>query len=84
MIVEVEHNHYGQHIGKTNAYHLEELNEALYNLAIIVYPYAHTFNRLSLLALYWRIYRVTNARRPLQIIAALNIAWMIAAVSQIC
>ena len=83
MIVEVEHNHYGQHIGKTDAYHLEEFNKGLYGLAI-VYPLALTLSKLSLLALYWRIFRVTTARRPLQIVAALNVAWMIAAVSNIC
>ena len=83
MIVEVEQNHHGQHIGKNNAYYLEEFNKVLYGLAI-VYPFALTFNKLSLLALYWRIFRVTNARRPLQIVAALDIAWMIAAVSKIC
>lgn len=80
MIVEVEHNYYGQHIGKTDAYHLDGFNKGLYGLAI-VYPLALTFSKLSLLALYWRIFRVTSARRPLQIVAALNIAWMIAAVS---
>ena len=83
VIVEVEHNFYGQHIGKSDAYHLEEFNKGLYGLAII-YPLALTFSKLSLLALYWRIFRVTNARRPLQIVAALNIAWMIAAVSNMC
>lgn len=83
VIVEVEHNYYGQHIGKTNAYHLEEFNKGLYGLAI-VYPLALTLSKLSLLALYWRIFRVTNARRPLQIVAALNVAWMTAAVSNIC
>ena len=83
MIVEVEHNYYGQHIGKTDAYHLEEFSKGLYGLAI-VYPLALTLSKLSLLALYWRIFRVTTARRPLQIVAALNVAWMIAAVSNIC
>lgn len=80
MIFEVEHNYYGQHIGKSDTHHLEEFNKGLYGLAI-VYPLALTFSKLSLLALYWRIFRVTNARRPLQIVAALNIGWMIAAVS---
>jgi len=80
VIVEVEHNYYGQHIGKSDAYHLEEFNKGLYSLAI-VYPIALTFSKLSLLALYWRIFRVTTARRPLQIAAVLNIAWMLAAVS---
>lgn len=83
MIFEVEHNYYGQHIGKTDAYHLEEFNKGLYGLAI-VYPLALTFSKLSLLALYWRIFGVTSARRPLQIVAALNVGWMIAAVRKIC
>ena len=82
MIVEVEYNYYGQHIGKSDAYHLEEFNKGLYGLAI-VYPLALTFSKLSLLALYWRIFQRTNAKRPLQIVAALNIAWMIAAVSNL-
>lgn len=78
MIFQVKHNFYGQHIGKSDAYHLEKFNKGLYATAI-VYPLALTFSKLSLLALYWRIFRVTNARRPLQIVAALNIGWMIAA-----
>ena len=77
------HNYCGQHIGKSDAYHLEHFNKALYGL-IMAYPIALTSSKLSLLALYWRIFRVTNARRPLQIVAALNIAWMIAAVSDTC
>ena len=80
MIVEVEHHFYGQHIHKSNDHHLEEYHKGLYGLAI-VYPLALTFSKLSLLALYWRIFRVTSARRPLLIVAALNIGWMIAAVS---
>ena len=83
MIFEVEHDYYGQHIGKTDAYHLQEFNKGLYGLAI-VYPLALTFSKLSLLALYWRIFGVTSARLPLQIVAALNIGWMIAAVRLIC
>ena len=81
-MVEVQYNFYGQHIGKSDAYHLEEFNKGLYGLAI-VYPLALTFSKLSLLALYWRIFRVTTARLPLQIVAALNIAWMLAAVSTV-
>ena len=81
-MVEVQYNFYGQHIGKSDAYHLEEFNKGLYGLAI-VYPLALTFSKLSLLALYWRIFRVTTARFPLQIVAALNIAWMLAAVGTV-
>lgn len=80
VIVEVEHDYYGQHIGKSDTYHLEEFNKGLYGLAI-VYPLALTLSKSSLLALYWRIFRRTNAKRRLQIVAALNIVWMIAAVS---
>lgn len=83
MIVEVEHNYFGQHTGKSDAYHLEEFNKGLYGLAV-VYPLALTFSKLSLLALYWRMFQRTNAKRPLQIVAALNIAWMTAAVSSLC
>ncbi|KAL9639793.1 MAG: hypothetical protein Q9164_000692, partial [Protoblastenia rupestris] len=78
VIVEVEHHFYGQHIHKSNDYHLEEYHKGLYGLAI-VYPLALTFSKLSLLALYWRIFRVTSARRPLLIVAAFNVGWMIAA-----
>lgn len=82
MIVEVEQNYYGQHIHKSDVHHLEEFDKGLYGLAI-VYPLALTFGKLSLLALYWRIFRVTTARRPLQIVAAVNVGWMLAAVSRI-
>ena len=82
VIVQVEHNYFGQHIGKTDPYQVEEFNKGLYGVAI-VYPLALTFSKLSLLALYWRIFRVTSARRPLQIAAALNVAWMTAAVGRI-
>ena len=81
-MVEVQYNFYGQHIGKSDAHHLEEFNKGLYGLAI-VYPLALTFSKLSLLALYWRIFRVTTARLPLQIVAAVNIGWMLAAVREI-
>jgi len=53
-VVEVQYNFYGQHVGKSDAYHLEEFSKGLYGLAI-VYPLALTFSNLSLLALYWRI-----------------------------
>lgn len=72
-------NFYGQHIGKTDPYHLTQFFKGLYGLAII-YPVALSLSKLSLLALYWRIFRVTSARLPMQIAAGLNIAWGIAAV----
>lgn len=79
-MVEIKQNYYGQHIHKSDEHHLIEYEKGLYGLAI-VYPVALTFSKLSLLALYWRIFRVTTARRPLQIVAAVNIGWMLAAVS---
>ena len=78
-MVEVQQNYYDQHIGKFDAYHLKEFHKGLYDLTI-VYSLVLTFSKLSLLALYWRIFRVTTARLSLQIVAALNIGWMLAAV----
>lgn len=78
---QVQHNFYGQHVGKSDAYHLMQFHKGFYGV-IVFYPVALTFSKLSLLALYWRIFRVTTARRPLQIVAALNIGWMLAAVIQ--
>ncbi|MCJ1251006.1 hypothetical protein MMC30_008237 [Trapelia coarctata] len=78
VIVEVQQNYYGQHIGKSDPYHLTQFFKGLYGLAII-YPVALSLSKLSLLALYWRIFRVTTARLPMQIAAALNIGWGVAA-----
>ena len=75
----MELNFYGQHIGKSDPFHVEEFFKGLYGLAII-YPVALTLSKLSLLALYWRIFRGTKGKLPIQIAAALNIGWMIAAV----
>lgn len=78
-IVEVQRNFTGQHIGKFDEYHLKEFGKTSYCM-ILLYTPALTFSKLSLLALYWRIFRVTSARLPLQILAALNIAYMLATV----
>ena len=80
VIAEVRYNYYGQHIGKSDPYHLEEFYKGLYALAI-VYPIALILSKLSLLALYWRIlHRVKSAKPALEIAAGLNIAWAFAAV----
>jgi len=79
VIAEVERNYYGQHVGKSDAHHLEEFSKGLYGLAI-VYPVALSLSKLSLLALYWRIFAGTKGRLPIQVAAALNIGWMLAAV----
>lgn len=79
VIVLVQYDYYGQHISKSNPHLVEEYFKGLYGIAII-YPIALTLSKLSLLALYWRVFRITSARRPLQVVAALNIGWMIAAV----
>lgn len=79
-VVEVQRNFAGQHIGKSDAYHLTEFSKALYGMILIFYP-ALTFSKLSLLAFYWRIFRITNARLPLQVVAALHILYMLTTVS---
>ncbi|KAK4696408.1 hypothetical protein P7C71_g1495, partial [Lecanoromycetidae sp. Uapishka_2] len=77
-LVNVQDNHYGQHIGKASAQDTKRFLQLLYYMAITYCP-ALTLSKLSLLALYWRIFRVSTARRPMQIAAALNIGWGIAA-----
>lgn len=70
----------GQNISKTDVPHLESFLKLAY-ASIVIFPIALTLSKLSLLALYWRIFRMTTGRRPLQIVAIINIAWMISAVS---
>lgn len=79
-IVNVPENHYGQHVGKATPQDVERFLKLLYFMAITYVP-SLTLSKLSLLALYWRIFRVTTARRPLQIATALNLGWGIAAVT---
>ncbi|TVY71505.1 Satratoxin biosynthesis SC1 cluster protein [Lachnellula suecica] len=79
MIIEVHRDSYGQHVGKITGPHVVSFLKALYSVALL-YPMSLTFSKLSLLALYWRIFRVSQGRIPILIAAALNIAWMIAAV----
>jgi hypothetical protein len=74
------YNFYGQHIGKSDPAHLQAYLKGLFGIAIL-YPIALTASKLSLLALYHRIFGVTKAKTPLKIAVALNIMWMIAAVS---
>ncbi|CAD6452955.1 22fca002-3190-48d2-8734-e08a010868c9 [Sclerotinia trifoliorum] len=62
IIVRVQTNFCGQHIGKLDPGHLEAYLEGLYVLAII-YPVALSMSKLSLLAPYWRAFAVT--RNPL-------------------
>jgi hypothetical protein len=59
--------------------HLISFVKGLY-VGAIMFPIALTFSKLSLLALYWRIFRVPKGRTPFIVAAAVNIAWMIAAV----
>lgn len=80
IIFEVQQNFYGQHIGKVDAQHLTSFVKGLYALSII-YPMALTFSKLSLIALYWRIFRDAKGRTSFVVVAAVNLAWMIAAVS---
>ncbi|THV55552.1 hypothetical protein BGAL_0006g00040 [Botrytis galanthina] len=83
LIFEVQHNYYGQHIGKMDIPHLMSFVKGLY-VATIMYPIALTFSKLSLLALYWRIFRVPKGQMPFIVAAAVNIAWMTAALTLIC
>ncbi|KAF7949827.1 uncharacterized protein EAE97_003336 [Botrytis byssoidea] len=79
LIFEVQHNYYGQHIGKMDIPHLMSFVKGLY-VATIMYSIALTFSKPSLLALYWRIFRVPKGQMPFIVAAAVNIAWMTAAV----
>ncbi|TVY83372.1 Satratoxin biosynthesis SC1 cluster protein [Lachnellula suecica] len=79
MIYEVQQNFFGQHIGKVDVVHLTSFVKALY-VGSILYPVCLTFSKLSLLALYWRIFRVSSGRIPVIVACAVNIAWMTAAV----
>lgn len=63
--------------------HLMSFGRALY-VGSILYPVCLTFSKLSLLALYWRIFRVSSGRIPVIVACAVNIAWMIAAVRSAC
>ncbi|KAJ8061871.1 hypothetical protein OCU04_009662 [Sclerotinia nivalis] len=80
IIVEVQTNFYGQHIGKSDPEHLEAYLKGLYVLTII-YPVALSMCKLSLLALYWRVFAVTRGRIPILVASALNGAWCVAAAS---
>ncbi|KAB8292355.1 hypothetical protein EYC80_008095 [Monilinia laxa] len=78
IIVEVQENFYGQHICKSDSQHLEAYMKGLYFLAII-YPVALSMSKLSLLALYWRIFAVTGGRIPILLAGGVNGAWGVAA-----
>ncbi|ATZ57857.1 hypothetical protein BCIN_15g03810 [Botrytis cinerea B05.10] len=80
IIVEVNNNFYGQHVHKSDPEHLEAYLKGLYALALL-YPIALSTSKLSLLALYWRVFAVTGGRVPILFASAINAAWGIAAVS---
>ncbi|KAI9651200.1 hypothetical protein NHQ30_001237 [Ciborinia camelliae] len=77
-IVILQTNLYGQHIGKSDAKHLEAFMKGLYALSLI-YPIALSMSKLSLLALYWRIFAVTGGRIPIIVASVVNGAWGFAA-----
>lgn len=79
LLYEVYNNYFGQHVGKVDPVHLVSFAKSLY-VASILYPVCLTFSKLSLLALYWRIFRLSQGRIPIIVACALNIAWMVAAV----
>ncbi|KAA8564337.1 hypothetical protein EYC84_011281 [Monilinia fructicola] len=78
ILVEVQDNFYGQHIGKSDSQHLEAYMKGLYLLAI-TYPVALSMSKLSLLALYWRVFAVTGGRIPILLAGGVNGAWGFAA-----
>ncbi|TGO63201.1 hypothetical protein BOTNAR_0103g00200 [Botryotinia narcissicola] len=78
IIVEVNSNFYGQHIHKSDPEHLEAYLKGLYALALL-YPIALSTSKLSLLALYWRVFAVTGGKVPIIFDTAINGAWGIAA-----
>ncbi|KAF7945193.1 hypothetical protein EAE96_009972 [Botrytis aclada] len=80
IIVEVNNNFYGQHVHKSDPEHLEAYLKGLYALALL-YPIALSMSKLSLLALYWRVFAVTSGKVPILFASAINGAWGIAALA---
>ncbi|TGO17485.1 hypothetical protein BTUL_0017g00660 [Botrytis tulipae] len=78
IIVEVNSNFYGQHVHKSDPEHLEAYLKGLYALALL-YPIALSTSKLSLLALYWRVFAITGGKVPIIFATAINGAWGIAA-----
>ncbi|TGO47489.1 hypothetical protein BCON_0275g00050 [Botryotinia convoluta] len=78
IIVEVNNNFYGQHVHKSDPEHLEAYLKGLYALALL-YPIALSTSKLSLLALYWRVFAVTGGKVPILFASAINGAWGVAA-----
>lgn len=80
LVVEAQQNFFGQHIGKSDRSHLTSFMKIMYG-AIILYTMALTSSKLSLLALYWRIFRGSTRQWPIIIAVAVNIVWMLITVS---
>ncbi|KAF7890326.1 hypothetical protein EAF00_008641 [Botryotinia globosa] len=78
IIVAVNSNFYGQHVHKSDPEHLEAYLKGLYALALL-YPIALSTSKLSLLALYWRVFAITGGKVPIIFATAINGAWGIAA-----
>ncbi|KAF5871037.1 putative integral membrane protein [Botrytis fragariae] len=78
IIVEVNNNFYGQHVHKSDPEHLEAYLKGLYALALL-YPIALSTSKLSLLALYWRVFAATGGKVPILFAGAINGAWGVAA-----
>ncbi|KAB8290255.1 hypothetical protein EYC80_011121 [Monilinia laxa] len=79
LIVEAQQNFFGQHIGKSDRSHLTSFMKIMYG-AIILYTIALTSSKLSLLALYWRIFRGSTRQWPIIVAVAVNIVWMLVTV----
>ncbi|QSZ33050.1 hypothetical protein DSL72_002635 [Monilinia vaccinii-corymbosi] len=79
IIVETQQNLFGQHIGKLNPSHLKSFMKIMYGV-IMLYTMALTFSKLSLLALYWRIFRGSTRQWPIIAAVVANIVWMLVTV----
>jgi hypothetical protein len=59
------------------------LDKALYESKLVLfvaelfYAFGLFFAKVSILSLYWRMFRVTNIRLPIQILFGCSITWII-------
>ena len=65
----------GQHASKAPSSYIPMLMQGLY-VFDITYNFAIALAKLSMLALYWRIFHVPSFKLPLAIIAVITLAWL--------
>lgn len=54
-----------------------EITRLLLYIGELVYASALFFGKASILCFYWRMFRVSNIKRPIQILLAASIIWII-------